>query len=97
LLLQLVYQDILGLDLLDLLHHLLLRLLGLPLCPLVVPMRFLGCLLPELDITPHLALDLLKLGPPSRVLAEHIIHLEEFGVLAGELGLKVCDGGIGGV
>ena len=97
LLLQLVYQDILGLDLLDLFRHLLPRFGSLPLCPLVVPVRFLGCLLPELHIAPHLALDLLELGPPGRVFAEHVIHLEEFGVFAGQLGLKVCDGGIGDV
>ena len=96
-LLQLVYQDILGLNLLDLFRHLVPRLRGLPLCPLVVPVRFIGRLLPELDITPHLALDLLELGPPGRVFAEHVIHLEEFGVFAGQLGLKVCDGGIGDV
>lgn len=91
-LLQLFYQDILAIDLLDLLRHLLLRPGSLPLRSLYVPLRLLGSLLPELDIAPHLTLDLLEFGPPGRVLAEHVIHLQELGVLAGKLGLKVCDG-----
>jgi hypothetical protein len=96
LLLQLFYQDILAVDLLDLIRHLLLRLGRLSLRSIDIPLRLLGRLLPELDITPHLTLDLLEFGPPGRVLAEHVIHLQELGILACQLGLKVCDGS-GGV
>ena len=90
-LLQLFYQDILALDILDLLIHLVLGLGSLSLRSFDIPLCLLGSLLPKLDIAPHLTFDLLEFRPPSRVLAKHVIHLEEFGILRGKLGLKICD------